>query len=38
MDEGGRMPSSRVELRDHIWHEDNDTLQFWGVRFGVTFR
>jgi hypothetical protein len=28
----------RVELRDHIWHEDNDTLHLWGVRVGVTFR
>ena len=28
----------RVEFRDHIWVEDNDTLQFLGVRVGVTFR
>jgi hypothetical protein len=28
----------RVEFRDHIWTEDNDTLQFLGVRVGVTFR
>jgi hypothetical protein len=28
----------RVEFRDHIWIEDNDTLQFLGVRVGVMFR
>jgi hypothetical protein len=28
----------RVEFRDHIWTEDNDTVQFLGVRVGVTFR
>jgi hypothetical protein len=28
----------RIEFRDHIWHEENDTLHFWGVRAGVTFR
>lgn len=28
----------RVEFRDHIWTEENDTLQFLGVRVGVTFR
>jgi len=28
----------RVELRDHIWSDEGDTVHFWGVRFGVTFR
>jgi hypothetical protein len=28
----------RVEFRDHIWTEENDTVQFLGVRVGVTFR
>jgi Outer membrane protein beta-barrel domain len=28
----------RIELRDHIWTEENDTAHFWGVRVGVTFR
>jgi len=28
----------RVEFRDHIWTRDNDTVQFLGVRAGVTFR
>jgi hypothetical protein len=28
----------RVEFRDHIWASGGETVQFWGVRFGVTFR
>ena len=28
----------RIELRDHVWSEGGDTMQFWGVRFGVTIR
>ena len=29
----------RVEFRDHVWSGDGeDTLHFWSVRFGVTFR
>ena len=28
----------RVEFRDHVWSGDEDTLHFWSVRFGVTFR
>lgn len=28
----------RVEFRDHVWGEEGDTLHFWSVRFGVTFK
>jgi Outer membrane protein beta-barrel domain len=28
----------RFEVRDHIWSNGGDTIQFWGVRVGVTFR
>ena len=28
----------RIEFRDHVWAEDGETVHFWGVRFGVTFR
>lgn len=28
----------RIEFRDHIWTSGGETVQFWGVRFGVTFR
>jgi len=27
-----------VEFRDHIWMDGGDTVQFLGVRVGVTFR
>ena len=28
----------RAEFRDHIWMDGDDTVQFMGVRVGVTFR
>ena len=28
----------RLEFRDHVWMESDETIHFWGFRIGVTFR